>query len=301
MNMRQTFVETTGDLLNDDPHLAVVLADISVALFRDSGAIARHPDRVINVGIREQAMVGVASGLALEGLRPVVHTYAPFLVERPFEQIKLDLSHQGVGAVLVSIGATFDAASSGRTHQALGDVAILRTLPDWTIHVPGHSAEVEILLRHAAAREGNVYLRLTDSSNAQPRAIEPGRLEVVRRGRVGAPTVVTVGPMLDPIVAALGDLDVTLVYCTTVQPLDTTTLRGATTGSEVILIEPYLEGTSTQAITRVLSDRPMRVLSIGVPAVEHRHYGSAAEHEAAHGLDRAGLRERIARFLQKPE
>ena len=82
---------------------------------------------MINVGIREQAMIGIAGGLALAGYRPVAHTYAPFLVERPFEQIKVGLEHQDVGAVLVSIGGSYDDLPRGRTHQSPGDVALLDT------------------------------------------------------------------------------------------------------------------------------------------------------------------------------
>ncbi|AIJ25176.1 transketolase B subunit [Amycolatopsis methanolica 239] len=93
-------------MLDEDPRVAVVLADISAASLE--AARRRHPDRVINVGIREQALIGVAGGLALAGMRPVVHTFPSFLVERPYEQVKLDLTHQGAGAVLVSWGGSYD-------------------------------------------------------------------------------------------------------------------------------------------------------------------------------------------------
>ena len=125
--MRERFTSVTTELLAADPRLALVLADITADSF--APARRRFPDRVLNLGIREQLLVSVAGGLALAGLRPIAHTFASFLVERPFEQIKLDLNHQGVGAVLVSAGGSYDYSASGRTHQAPGDVALLDTLP----------------------------------------------------------------------------------------------------------------------------------------------------------------------------
>ena len=112
----------------------------------------------------------MAGGLALAGLRPVAHTFAPFLVERPFEQVKLDLGHQEAGAVLVSAGGSYDYPAYGLTHLAPGDVALLDTLPGWTVHVPGHPDEAEQLLRTAIAGSGKVYLRLSLQANARPLA-----------------------------------------------------------------------------------------------------------------------------------
>ena len=146
-DMRTEFAVSAGELLEEDPRTAVVLAEISADLF--AKAAARHPDRVLNVGIREQLMVSVGGGLALAGLRPIVHTYAPFLVERAFEQVKLDLGHQGGHAVLASIGASYDAAQAGRTHQAPEDVALIGSVPGFSVVVPGHPAEVRGLLRGA--------------------------------------------------------------------------------------------------------------------------------------------------------
>ena len=292
--MRETFIRTTAALLDEDPRTAVVLADISADQF--APAMRRHPDRVINVGIREGLMVGVGGGLALTGLRPYLHSYAPFLVDRAYEQIKLDLGHQDVGAVLVSIGASFDASGEGYTHQSPGDVALLDTLEGWTVHVPGHRDEVPALLRAAADRDDRVYVRLSSQENARAGATVD-RLQVVRRGSARAPVVLAVGPMLDPALEAVADLDATVAYTLTPRPLDTAGLR-ALVDAEGIMIEPYLAGTSSRLVAEALADRPHRELHLGVSRTEIRRYGSPSDHARAHGLDPAGLRRSITAFVR---
>ncbi|TRO67682.1 transketolase family protein [Streptomyces sp. IB201691-2A2] len=294
--MRDRFAPVVSRLLDEDPRVAVVLAEIGLAGFDE--ARQQHPDRVINVGIREQLLVGAGAGLALTGLRPVVHTFASFLVERPFEQVKLDLGHQDVGAVLVSASASFDWPSGGYTHMAPGDIALLDTLDGWTVHVPGHPDEAETLLRHAiAAGDDKVYVRLSVQSNTEARAVDGARFRTVREGRAGV--VVAVGPMLDAALAATEGLDVTVLYGTTVRPFDSAALRRATeaAGTDVVLVEPYLAGTSTPAANDALADLPHRVLGLGVGRRELRRYGQIEEHVAAHGLDAGSLRERIGGFL----
>ena len=171
--MRQRFYEFAREALDEDERVAVVTAQIGAEAFGE------HP-RHFDVGIREQLMIGVAAGLALEGLRPVVHSYTPFLVERPYEQIKLDLGHQDLGAILVSTGASYDSARSGRTHQAPEDVAALGALPGWTIYVPGHPDEVERMFRAALHGDDRVYIRLSEETNGNP--VDGNGLVVVRRG-----------------------------------------------------------------------------------------------------------------------
>lgn len=294
--MRERFVAIATELVDNDPRIAVVLADITADQF--APAAARHPDRVINVGIREQLLIGVTGGLALAGLRPIAHTFPSFLVERPFEQVKLDIGHQGIGAILVSAGASYDMSSEGRTHQAPGDVALLDTLDGWTIQVPGHPDEAELMLRAAAARDDRVYLRLSGESNGAPQAVVPGEFLPVRTGRRG--TVLAVGPMLQPVLDAVAGLDVTVLYAVTVRPFDAATLHRAVMASDtagVVVVEPYLAGTSSREVDEALLDVPHRVLGLGVGRTELRRYGTPAEHAAAHGLDPVSLRERIAGFL----
>lgn len=291
--MRSAFIDTTTALLAEQPRTALVLADISAADFRP--AQARHPDRVLNVGIREQLMIGVAGGLALTGMRPIVHSYATFVVDRAYEQIKLDLGHQNVGAVLVSVGASYDGSAMGYTHFSPGDVALLDTLADWRVHVPGHRDEVAPLLRAAVDSDDRVYVRLSTQENSDSRPTG-GLLHPVRRSGPGAPLVVAVGPTLDAVVAAVGDLDVAVAYTNTPRPFDTTGLR-ALAGRDVVLVEPYLAGTSGRVVTEALSDRPHRLLTLGVGRQDLRRYGEPADHARWHGLDAAGLRRSISAFL----
>jgi transketolase len=294
-DMRTVFAAEASELLDEDPLTAVVLAEISADMF--AKAAARHPDRVLNVGIREQLMVSVGGGLALAGLRPIVHTYAPFLVERAFEQVKLDLGHQGGHAVLVSIGASYDAARAGRTHQAPEDVALVDSVPGFSVVVPGHPAEVRGLLRGAMGTldAGSTYLRLSSESNREARPVSAS-LQMVRPGRRGV--VIAVGPMLSPVLDGIADLDVTVAYATTVRPFDAEGLRSLAAASDaIVLVEPYLAGTSAFAVSAALAARPHRLLSLGVPRTELRRYGTPAEHAALYGLDAAGIRRSVTRFL----
>jgi transketolase len=161
---RTTFAQTAAALVDENPLVALVYAEISGQYFGE--VELRHPQRVVNVGIREQLLVNVGAGLALSGLRPIVHTFGSFLVERAFEQIKLGFNHQNVGGVLVGSAGSFDIAAGGRSHQSPGDVALIDTLPGWTVHVPGHADEVEQALRLAASGTGRSYVRVVTQQNS---------------------------------------------------------------------------------------------------------------------------------------
>ena len=117
-DMRHAFGATVSDLLEHDPRVAVVLAEISTSYFER--AMAAHPDRVVDVGIMEQTMVGVAAGFAMEGFHPIAHSLSPFMAERPYEQLKLDFGYQGLGGTFVGVGGSYDYASSGGTAPFAG-------------------------------------------------------------------------------------------------------------------------------------------------------------------------------------
>lgn len=293
MDARTQFARTAADLVETDDSVALVYAEISGQFFGD--VERRHPDRVVNVGIREQLLVNVGAGLALTGMRPIVHTFGSFLVERAFEQVKLGFGHQDVGGVLVGAGGSFDIVGGGRTHQSPGDVALMDTLRGASIHAPGTSIEVDAVLRATVAGAGLHYVRVVGQANTESFPYAPGRFHVVRRG-AGA-TVVALGPVLDDVLAATAGRDVTVLYASTVRPFDTRGLREVLATPDVVLVEPWLEGTSARVVAEALRDVPHRLLSLGVGRTELRRYGTPRDHIAAHGLDASGIRASLDGFL----
>jgi transketolase len=294
--MREQAMTTAVDLFQRDERVAIVMADISLDYLQP--AVDHDPRRAVNAGIMEQSAVGIAAGFALEGFHPIVHTLAPFLTERPLEQIKVDFGYQGLGATFVSAGAAYDYGESGGTHHAAGDIQVLGSIPGLEVLVPGSAAETDALLRASYANGRPTYLRTSVVENGEPIDLAPGGLTVVRRG--AELTVVAAGPFLSRTLDAVDGVDATVLYATTLAPLDADTLaRELAAAPKVVLVEPAYEGTSAAQIAAALSDRPSQLLPIGVPRQFIDRYGTSAQHDAALGLDVRGIRERILAFLDR--
>jgi len=294
MTMREESMAAVVDVFERDDDVALVMADISLDYLRP--AVEHDPRRAINVGIMEQSAVGVAAGFALEGYHPIVHTLAPFLAERPLEQIKVDFGYQGLGGLFISAGASYDYGESGGTHHAGGDVQALGSIPRIEVLVPGSPAEAGQLVRSTYANGRPTYLRTSTVENDEAVELAPGGLTVVRRGT--ELTVIAAGPFLSRTLAALDGIDATVLYATTLVPLDPETLaREAAPAHEVVLVEPVYEGTTAGQVAAALAHRPTRLLSIGVPRRFLKRYGTAEQHDAELGLDAGAIRERIRAFL----
>jgi len=295
--MRDRFGSVVSDLVLTDERVFVLLAAISVE--RLEPARSHVPERVVNAGIMEQTVVSAAAGLAVEGFIPFVHSIVPFIVHRPYEQIRDDFLYQGLGLNIISIGASYDYAAEGYTHHGPDDVPALRALAGVQVIVPGTPAEFEALLRQSYDDGAVTYHRLSARSNRADRAVRHGRLEVLRQ-RDDAAVVIAVGPMLDPVLAAIDDRDVTIAYCTTVAPFDADTLRaiaGAT--PRVAVVEPYYAGALVPDIVAAVAPQPVRVEAIGVPRVITTAYGSASDHDRLAGLTTERIAERLRTFLSE--
>ncbi len=293
MNMRQQMVKTLEELMANDERLVVVLAEISYSLFNKN--TTEFAERILNLGIMEQTMVSVAAGIAMEGFIPVIHSITPFLVERPFEQIKDDFCYQQLGGNFISTGASYDYSTEGMTHHGPGDVQILRSLPGMQIVVPGTPGEFDTLFRASYANGSPTYYRLAIKSNPVEYPVRFGELAVVKQGKQA--TVVAVGPMLAAVLPAIEDMDVTVLYCTTVVPFDGETLRTTSQSSNIVIVEPYYEGVLVPDICSAMNHTPIRIETIGVPHKVLSRYGKPEQHDEELGLTPRGIRHRIERFL----
>jgi len=287
-------VRTLTDALDVDRRMVVLLGNISVSLF-EKRLFSARPQRIYDVGIAEQAMVSMAAGLALEGMIPVVHTIAPFLAERTFEQIKDDFSYQQLGGNFISIGASYDYSAEGMTHQGSGDVQVLRSLPGMQIVVPGTAEEFDTLFRASYADGQPTYFRLSERQNTIPQPVRFGQAEVIRQGSLA--TVAAVGPMLAPTLAATEGLDMTVLYYTTVAPFDSSTLREHSPHGRIVLVEPFYADTLIPEVTAAMVSTPVRVEAIGVPHELLTRYGTPEQHDEALGVTSPGIRARLEPFL----
>jgi transketolase len=289
--MREQMVHTMHDLFEQDDRLALLLAEITRPPFEP--LFRRYPRRTVNVGIMEQTLIGVAAGMALEGFIPLVHTIAPFLVERPFEQLKDDFLYQGLGGNFIGVGGSHDYSTSGMTHHAPGDLMALRALPGMQIVVPGTAQEFDQLLRASYANSAATYFRLSVETNAHSHPVEFGKLLAVRTG--GNTTVLAVGPMLDRVLAAVAGLDVTVLYCSTVTPFDHAGLRAMHSGDALVLVEPGYSGALLPDVCAALEDRPTRIVSLGLRREVLHRYGTIEQLDEQLGLTEETIRRAVVR------
>lgn len=290
--MRQQFQRTTSDLLADNDELVLLLGDIGVHSFRSE--FATYPSRVLNFGIMEQTMVSFASGLAASGLVPVLHSIAPFLVERALEQIKIDFGYQGLRGNFVSVGASFDYAALGGTHHAPGDVAALLAVPGLKIFLPGHEKELDDMMRTRVMQESLNYFRLSEISNADHNINRPGEGSVLRNGDRG--TVIVFGPLLDPALEAIEAANLQVIYLTELTEQSVSHALSMVRNRKVLIVEPFYEASSAGVFARAQREA-FDFRFVGVPLRFIHSYGSVDDQLEKAGLDSQSLAISMRRFF----
>jgi len=288
--MRKVFQEVTSRLIDSHLNLHLLLGDIGVHGF--SEIMNKHPNRILNLGILEQAMVGFAAGLASRGAIPIVHSIAPFIVERPLEQIKLDFGYQGLPGKFVSVGASFDYAKLGATHHCPADVEIFLSIPGAEVWVPAGNRDLESVLEVELPKLSLSYFRLTElGSEIEIRHVNG--IAKVRHGFKGI--CVAIGPTIDDVLRATEGLDLSVISWTGLHngPELIGSLQSELSRN-VIVIEPFYQGGTASTFACLAHDFFVR--HIGIPREYIHRYGSPTELKEFVGMDEQSLREKILSY-----
>ena len=290
--MRKQFIKSIKNILRADEKTVLMLGDIGVFGFREE--LKDLPQRAYNIGILEQCAVGVAAGLSKMGMIPIVHTIAPFLIERSFEQIKIDFGYQKLRGNLISVGSSYDYASLGCTHHCPADIGLMLSVPDAQIIIPGTSSELSQLLNQTYNNSSLTYFRLSEYENKEQYDVNFGKGILVKEGSKA--TVICYGNMLSETVEACFDLDVSILYYHTIYPFDSNLLID-NFNEKIIICEPFYEGTTNHLINKTLEGLKYETLNIGVPRQFLTNYGTKKQHDQNLNLDRYGIQGRIEKFI----
>lgn len=303
---RAAFGETLIKLVDEGMDIMAVDADLCGSTTTAKFGAA-YPDRLFDVGIAEQNMIGVASGLALTGRTVFTGSFAVFGTGRCWEQIRNTVCDSGLNVKICPTHAGITVGADGATHQALEDIALMRVLPGMRVLVPADYASAVAAIRLAAATPGPFYVRL--GREPLPEVYDEGFTcdvafaNVLRDGSdisIMACGVEVAQALAAADALAAEGISVEVVDVMSVKPLDEETIiaSAAKTGRVLTVEEHSIYGGMGSAVAELLSEKhPVPVTRLGMTTFGQS--GDAAELLAYYGLDAAGLAARVREVLGK--
>ncbi len=273
---RDAFVSVLERLAAKNPKIVAVCND-SVGSSKLGGFKSKWPERLVNVGIAEQNMVGVGAGLANGGLLPFVCGAACFLTGRALEQIKADIAYSNANVKLIGISSGMAYGELGPTHHSIEDFAWLRVLPNLPVVAPCDSIETAAAVEWAASYDGPVFLRLSrvgvPDLLAPGHTFELGKANLLRDG--DAVTLIANGTLTHRVLTAASILskkgiEARVLNMATVRPMDVEAVVAAArdTGAILTAEEHSTFGGLGSAIAEVVvAETPVPMKILGVPGI----------------------------------
>lgn len=224
--LREVFVETLQELMNENPNIIAIEADLGTASGFNKIA-ASHKNQFINVGIAEANMIGVAAGLSMTGFIPFVHSFAPFVVRKAFDQLYLSCGYSKNTVNIYGSDPGVCAGTNGGTHTTFEDIALMRAIPGTMVFDPADPVQLHWLIKEVAALPGIHYIRA--SRKAMPYIYEKGSSFQIGKGNIikkgSHVLLIAMGETLFPAYEAAEELDhkgisVEVIDMFTLKPLD---------------------------------------------------------------------------------
>ena len=276
--MRKTFINTLINLARKDKDIVLITPDMGFSVLEPF--FEEFPERSINSGIAEQNSISIASGLALMGKKPYVYTIIPFLVERAFEQVRLDVAYMNTNVKLVGIGAGFTYGAAGATHHAIEDISLMRSLPNMTVCCPGDNNEAEQITRQSVLNNKPMYIRIGRHNRGifNNEKLELGKASILEKGEDIA--IISTSNMLPDAAYYCKQLKEQgrkpyLISMHTIKPLDITLIKKLIEkGVEIQTMEEHsIIGGLGSAVAEVIAEsgKGIKFKRIGIPD-EFSHY-----------------------------
>jgi transketolase len=305
--MRDVWAQTLCELADENPDLLVLDGDLATSTRAERFAVA-HPDRFLQMGIAEQNMVGVAAGLSTLGFVPWLSSFTVFFTHRAVDQVRMVVAQAQAN---VKIGAAYSGlltGFTGKTHQDVEDLAIMRAMPGMTVLAPGDATECAAMVRWATSTPGPVYLRLhrdagPDLFDAGYR-FEPGRVIALRDGT--DVLLVSTGQQSARCLAAAGLLEslgisAGLLHIPSLKPVDAVAIAAAARRVDLVVSveEHTILGGLGGLVAEILGEHaPRRLVRIGIQDT----WGESAPNAFLldrHGLSAERVAERVAQEVSR--
>ena len=306
--MRNAFADELTRLGDKDPRIVMLSGDIGNRLFDKFKA--RHPSRFFNCGVAEANMMGVAAGMAMNGLRPVAYTITPFVTTRCLEQIRTDVCYHEAPVTIVAVGAGLSYSGLGPTHHSCEDISFLRSIPNMVVICPGDAFEVRAALRAAMQQDHPVYIRM--GKKGEP-VVHAGSIENFQIGKAIAVSdgtdvcLLSTGNMLPEAIEAARKLreqgiSAQVVSFHTVKPLDQAYLKDAFGRFKLVatIEEHSLIGGFGAAVAEWLADTRIgnqNFMRFGTPDAFFKQSGEQEYAREALGLTGHQIAEKIIHAL----
>jgi transketolase len=271
--LRDVFGDTLVELGKTNPNVVVLDADLANSTKADKFAAA-HPDRFLEMGIAEQNFVGVAVGLASLGFVPWLSSFTVFFTHRAVDPIRMLVAQTHANVKIGAAYAGLMTGLTGKTHQDVQDIAIMRAMPDMTVLAPADAAEGEALIRWATEFDGPVYMRL--ARDAAPDLFDknyrfiPGRTLLLREG--AEVLMISTGPQSVRCVEAADllakqGISAGVLHVPSIKPVKKDELISAAEKSKLIVTveEHTIYGGLGGLVAEILSEAsPRKVVRFGI-------------------------------------
>ena len=307
--MRATFVRTLVELAEEDERIVLLTGDLGFTVVEPFAE--RFPDRFFNVGVAEQNMVGVATGLAEAGRVPFAYSIATFATLRSYEFVRNGPVLHRLPVRIVGVGGGLEYGMNGLTHYALEDIAVMRAQPGMTVLAPADHEQARAALIASRDVPGPVYFRLGKNETQTVPGLD-GRLRLGGVEQIGAGrdvAIVATGPIAHEAVAAVDLLEARgwharLVVAACLSPAPTDALAGALRGTRLaVTVEAhYLPGGLGSLVSEIVAGAGLgcRVVRCGVADLPES-VGSETFMNEAHGLSAKAIARTAIEMLERRE